>query len=212
MKLAIALLCATFSATATDLRITIYNQAGLKPDIVDAASDFLKRIFRQSGIDVQLRLGDPNSEEGHLFTYPNPPRPGQENQASCHARRDVALEIRDVPAHGVRSSILGIAQPLARKGLNTMVFSGRIQHAALRANRAFEAVLAHAIAHEIGHVMLRSSVHAKGGLMSSHWGDSEYGRLANGGLLFNRDESRKILSTLRGDGCFSVSSIPVETP
>ena len=207
MKLAIALMFATYSATATDLRITIYNQAGLKPDVVDAASDFLKRIFRQSQIAVEVHLGDSTSMEGRLLTYPNPPLPGQEQRASCEARRDIALEIRDSPSPGVRFSILGLAQPLARRGLNVMVFDDRIRNAALRSNVAYEALLSHAIAHEIGHVLLRTNEHSKYGLMSSRWGAHEYGRLANGGLLFDRDQSQKIVGTLQGKGCFKEAGL-----
>lgn len=203
MKLAIALIFATYSATATDLRITVYNQAGLKPEVVDAASDFLKRIFRQSRIDVELRMGDATSLEGRLLTYPNPPRPGQERRASCEARRDIALQIRDSSSPGLRFNILGLAQPLASRGLNVMVFDDRIRNAAIRFNVAYPTLFAHAIAHEIGHVMLRSNEHSKSGLMSSSWGDHEYRRLSLGGLLFNHDESAKILGALEGKGCFT---------
>ena len=45
-------------------------------------------------------------------------------------------------------------------GLNVRMFNDRIRWAAMRRNRSYTTVLAHVIAHEIGHVLLRTSEHS----------------------------------------------------
>ena len=201
MKVALAILLAVLPATATDLHVTLYNRAALPAGQLAAATATLQRIFRFSQITLQLESGDLDAPDGKLFTYPTPPRPGQAAAAACNARPDITLEIRNSAAPGMPPVILGVSQPLATRGLNVIIFNDRVKRIALQSNRPYPAVLAHVIAHEIGHVLLRTHSHAKSGLMSSQWNDQEYNRLANGVLLFSRDESNQLLRTIHRDGC-----------
>ena len=50
--------------------------------------------------------------------------------------------------------------------------------------------LGHAIAHEIGHLLLRSSAHSVSGVMRAAWGDTERRLAASGCLLFLPEQSR----------------------
>jgi hypothetical protein len=203
MKLVFAILLTAFPATATDLQVTLYNRATLPADQLAAATGVLIRIFRLSQVTLQLERGDLDALDGKLFTYPTPPRPGKAVEAACNARPDITMEIRDSAAPGTPPAILGVSQPLATRGLNVMIFNDRVKRIALQANRPYPAVLAHVIAHEIGHVLLRTHSHAKSGLMSSQWNDQEYNRLANGVLLFSHAESKQLLRTLHRDACAS---------
>ncbi len=65
------------------------------------------------------------------------------------------LEILKTAPPGHRTSVLGYAQPLASAGLNLRVFNDRIRWQAEARDRPYATVLAHVIAHEIGHVLLR---------------------------------------------------------
>jgi hypothetical protein len=59
-------------------------------------------------------------------------------------------------------------------------------------NQATYIVLGHAMAHEIGHVLLGSSEHASSGLMQARWTPATL-RLASAGLLaFRREEAERI--------------------
>jgi hypothetical protein len=149
---------------AAQLPITVYDQAHLSKEIQKAAFDSLRQIFRQAGIDIEVATGDPASREASLMESPSIPRKGNERAAACRARRDIALEIVGVTSPLRKRSLLGMAEPLAREGLNARVFDDRIQDAAMRQNREHAAVLAHTIAHEIGHVLLRTTDHRWSGL------------------------------------------------
>jgi hypothetical protein len=189
------------SANAGQLRITVYDQAHLPKAVRQAAFDYLRQIFYESGIEIDSVAGDPAAEEASLTTYLAVPRKGLENDAACRARRDIALEILPATAATRHSTILGMAIPLARNGLNTRVFDDRIRDAARDRHRAHEVVLAHAIAHEIGHVLLRTNAHSRRGLMSGVWTDHEYGWIAKNLMFFSGEQSQLMRATLSGAGC-----------
>jgi hypothetical protein len=186
----------------TYLRITVYDQAHLTQEIKQSVFDQLRLIFRQAGIAIELFAGDSTTDEASLFTYSGLPPKGHEQEASCRARRDIALKITRVSPPGLRETVLGIAAPLAITGLNARVFNDHIRGAAFRQNRPYAIVLSCAIAHEIGHVLLRTNYHAKWGLMSEIWTEHEYAQMAGAGVMFfSRDESERMLLGLRAIGC-----------
>ena len=57
-------------------------------------------------------------------------------------------------------------------------------------------VLAHAIAHEIGHVLLSSSSHSPAGIMRASWQDDEYKLLVSGQLRFTLAQTELIRTEL----------------
>jgi len=185
---------------AVELRVTIYNHAQVPLGVVEEALADLRRIFRHAGVESVIVIGDPNDPESVQIAYPERPRRGFERNAACLARRDIALRIT-VALPSQRSTVLGMAMPLARKGLNAVVYDDRIRSVAVRRVRAHAAVLAHAMAHEIGHVLMRSGDHERIGIMSDAWTDEEYAWLAGKTLLFSRKQSDLMRRTLAGLGC-----------
>lgn len=186
---------------SAELRITIYDQAHLPREVTRSALEQLRLIFHQAGIVIEVVAGDLAADEASLFTYISLPK-GHEQEAACRARRDIALKINDISPGGVPETVLGMAAPLALTGLNARVYNQHIREAAFRHNRPYAVVLAYAIAHEIGHVLLRSSVHDQWGLMSSVWREREFARMAYAPVMFfTLDESKRMLMNLRGTGC-----------
>ena len=196
------------SASAAELRVVVYDQAHVPKEVTRTAFEHLRQIFHQSGIEMTLGAGDGTASEASLMTYPAPPPKGREQEAACLARRDIALEIAVTPAFGQRKkTILGTAEPLAREGLNVRVFDDRIQDAAMRENRTHADVLAHVIAHEIGHVLLRANAHSRRGLMSAVWTDYEYGIIDRGLMFFTAAQSKTMQMTLSGAGCANDAAV-----
>jgi hypothetical protein len=62
-------------------------------------------------------------------------------------------------------------------------------------------ILAHALAHEIGHVLQRSTKHSPYGLMSEAWGDTDYNLMWRTPLRFNKQQIEVIRKTLRKEAC-----------
>jgi len=191
----------SMSAGAESLRITLYSTANITAGDIDFAESELRRIFRLSGIEVQWIIGNKTAQEASLMIYAGTPLKGQEQLSLCRARRDIALEIVRMAPPGLKKTILGMAQPLASAGLNVRVFADHVREAAERHSRAYSKMLAHVIAHEIGHVLLRSGDHTGGGLMTNVWTQTEYLLMASGSLFFTGAQSKAMRATLVGSGC-----------
>jgi hypothetical protein len=189
-----------------ELQITVYDRADLSDGARRSVFEIVGRIFRTSGIDVAWKMGALEAEEALLITYPARPPRGREREAACAARRDIALELIGAAPDGLKPTILAMSQPLATKGLNVRIFHDRVRHTAERESREYAVVLAHVIAHEIGHVLLRSIDHPSWGLMSAAWGKHEYGVMSGGTLRFEKNQARVMEEVLSGYGCSMAQS------
>jgi hypothetical protein len=197
-----AILITTMMLAAGDaeqLQITVYDRARLPQQVHATVANEVRRIFRDAGISIEWIAGDPDASEAFVMIY-QPSRSGRELEDACSARRDIALVMSPAPP-GLTKTVLGMAQPLARTGLNVRVFDDHVREASERERRAPAIVLAHVIAHEIGHVLLRSNVHSQRGLMSEVWTKHEYDWMEKGVLLFTADESRKMGMMLNRATC-----------
>ena len=117
--------------------------------------------------------------------------------------------VTEVPAAGIRlrvislttweppdkipASVLGYTQVApGKRGTRAYVFWSRVERASFSFTASLDKVLAVAIAHEIGHMLLPDGKHAKSGLMAAPWDPSHF-RSASAGLLgFSQDSSALI--------------------
>ena len=193
-------------AVTAQLRVTVYNKSHVSAEVRRDAFADLRDLFRAAGIAVELVPGDLAAAEASFINLPQPPRKGQEHEAACRARRDIALELVPAAPRGLKATILGQAEPLARSGLNARVYMDRVMDAAELHSRSQADVLAHVIAHEIGHVLLRSNQHTPRGLMSAVWTDQEYDWIARRLMVFTKANARIMRATLDAAGCVSASA------
>lgn len=104
--------------------------------------------------------------------------------------------VPDLPTGAYRGA-LGFALSLARFGIDVEVVYRRIELQAENDGVRTEVVLAYAIAHEIGHVLLRSSTHSSAGIMQARPNEESW-RLASLGLMeFLTDEAAQMRKGLR---------------
>ncbi len=83
----------------------------------------------------------------------------------------------------VQPSVLGYTQVAeGKRGVRGYVFWRRVELASLTFTARLDRLLAVAIAHEVGHMLLPNGRHAKRGLMTAPW-DSGHFRAASAGLL-----------------------------
>lgn len=75
---------------------------------------------------------------------------------------------KDVPVSYAKGA-LGIAFPESETGVSAIIFCDRIERLKQTSETDGSTVLGLSIAHEIGHVLLRSSLHGKVGIMKSPW-------------------------------------------
>jgi hypothetical protein len=157
------------------LRVHVYNLANVQTRIMESALGETARILALSGIEIVCEPGDADSPEAHT----------QDMTASVFSKlqkpdvRDflVVRIVGGFPAENRRNA-LGYSLPYAREGVHVTVFYDRIEKVSSVVGAAVQAVLGSALAHEIGHVLLRSGEHTQSGIMKAVWSRSDYRHMA----------------------------------
>lgn len=188
--------------TSSDqLRITIYDGAHLSREVVLDALHRLRVILGNAKVVSNPVLGNADDPEASLFMYADMPSSGDEPGIGCRARRDIAVKIVESSPKSLPKTVLGMSSPYAESGLNIRVFNDHISEAALGHDLPYTIVLSYAMAHEIGHVLLKNGKHSHCGIMSSIWTGLEYEQMARSGLVFSGDEVKIMSANLRVPVC-----------
>ncbi|MBV8572960.1 MAG: hypothetical protein JO319_20245 [Acidobacteriaceae bacterium] len=131
-----------------------YNLAGVAPSTAENATKQVTRIFGKAGIAIrweQLPTGSPEAHELDLNDSAANLLPSDEHPC-------LVVKITQELPPGVYPRALGFAFPGARFGIDVELVYRRIKSQADTDGSGVDVVLAYAMAHEIGHVLLRSSV------------------------------------------------------
>jgi hypothetical protein len=157
------------------LRIRLYNAAHVKPQVLGWARAETTRIFKAGGINATWELPAVEAAEDRGIDM-------SANSWNTDSRRYLVVRITRGTAPSVAPGALGFALPFAQTGAHASIFYDRIEVLARLLNRTQYMILGHAMAHEIGHVLLRSSEHSAAGLMQARWNEASW-RLGAAGLL-----------------------------
>ena len=140
----------------------LQNEANAPSDLVERAKGEVARLFRL--IDVEIAWATDVPEPGTRL-------------------RVVSITTWEPPDQKVQPSVLGYTQIApGKRGIRGYVFWRRVERASHTFTASLDKVLAIAIAHEIGHMLLPNGKHAKRGLMGAPW-DASHFRSASAGLL-----------------------------
>jgi hypothetical protein len=151
------------------------------------------RIFNTAGIKLDWERPSVESSEDCGLDESSPAA------SRTHPERQyIVIRILPTTAPTVFPGALGFALPFARSGAHVEVFYDRIAATAGAWALTPYLVLGCTIAHEIAHVLLRSSDHSGVGLMKEGWNRATW-RLASEGLLafFPEQKSRMRQRVLR---------------
>jgi len=163
-----------------DITVQVYNWAHVAPGTLTAAEGEGTRIFREAGVEV-LWLNCPLSlSEAKQSAICAEPRPWG---------RFVLRVVSEVPA-GFGATSLGVA--LHDTGIYASVFYRRVDEFAKEGIATHSQILGHAMAHEIGHLLLDLRGHAAFGIMRGHWNVQDLRSASMGALLFSSRESALI--------------------
>ncbi len=190
------------AAAAGQVRITIGDRSRLPRDVSVRAFDDLRRILSGSGIEAQVVAAVPDAGKSSPVANLDLRRRAEDPENTCRSFREIGLEILPAAPPGLKRGALGMAQPVASGGWIVKVFDDRIRDAAERENRRHAVILAHVMAHEIGHVLLSAKAHPSAwGLMSSVWTKFEYVQMARGLMFYTREQSRAMRMNLAKTAC-----------
>ena len=152
------------------------------------------RIFRQAGVETRWR--DCRLAAVEL----------QQAPACKQRRRATDLTMRILPG-AVTARLpqhrreLGVAMLSTKKGthfFHASIFFDRVEELSARRSIASEAViLGHAMAHEMGHLLLGTAEHSPAGIMHIPWSRNEMAQATQGALLFMPSQAKRIQKQVR---------------
>ena len=183
---------------APRVTVHVYNWAELEHEVVLGAKEAVMGVFCQAGVDAVVQeLAVLSEEEDAAADGVNP-----EDFFVHIFSREMARSLR-LPA-----TALGVAPGASNERARSMVYVfdhvaeelaeehqqqvlSRVHGAWMRpANKG--QILGHAMAHEIGHVLLRRESHSAGGIMRSVWSRSDLQKMSAGNLRFTPEEARRL--------------------
>jgi len=166
--------------------VSLFNDARVPPSIIDSAEKSASRIFAQAGIDLRWILCGRQEES-------------VEQQRACSQTlfpEHLHVHIVNSDPH-LKGSVFGISFIAADNiGSQADVFYTKI--AGFQSINLVEpgTLLDHAIAHELGHLLLGSNSHSPTGLMSADWRTADLIHMQQGGLVFSVEQSLKMKARL----------------
>jgi hypothetical protein len=168
------------------VRISVYNDAGLKRGTLLHAEEDAAAVFRQAGIATEWKNCGGEETVAQMG--------GQCGEAAYPA--SLVLRILRRP-RGLVSEAFGVAY-LSKDGQGAYcdVFIEPMEQLLLTHSVALEAVLGHVAAHEIAHLLLGLRSHSANGLMRAHWSSETLEELRRGILLFSSTQSAAMVARL----------------
>jgi hypothetical protein len=179
------------AAPRPDARVAIrtYNYAAVATDQFTAAKTEAERIFKRAGIAIDwIECRVPGSVFGAACTEP------------LLAGRDLMLRLTErIPTD--RSRIVALGESMLdrdqRDGVLMTIDLFPVRAVASRTSAAMVTLLGRAIAHEMGHLLLRSADHPRIGLMRALWTTDELRGLKPAHWEFSSREAALMRQTLR---------------
>ena len=155
-----------WGANDREIQVRIEDYAGIPAKVRTEALDLAESILRIAGAEV--------------LWLQCPPSATEQMDTRCAARPEPAdIFMRLMPERmaaklGFPVDCLGFAiVPERSFGLVAAVFWDKARRAAVKWGARRSTVLGHAIAHEIGHLLIAERGHARRGLMKARWSQSE---------------------------------------
>ncbi len=167
------------------ITLSVYNYAEIPHDTLLQAEEEAAKIFGKVGAETQWLDVSIAVEQEQITSV------SRQTSGSANFQLSVFILPRFMEeGWGLPKTALGFALANSRRAY---VFSNRVEGLARPCrcgNRA--QILGHAMAHEIGHVLLGSNSHSSKGIMRPDWKRKDLQRAATGRLLFTSQQTKII--------------------
>ena len=173
-------------ANSSPVTVSIHNDAGIPSAVLLQAEAEASRVFQQAGLEIRW-LNCPLPAAG-------PVAPTQ-----CEAANfPLHLQLR-IAKHSLNLNefTMGVSY-LSADGIGCYadLFYDRAQHLHEISGASLASILGHAIAHELGHLLLGTNSHSPAGIMRARWQPTDLASASKGALLFSTLESRAMKNKL----------------
>ena len=174
------------------ITVHVFNYAQVDQETLSQAKEVATQIFRKVGVDTIWIEQDPNSPQGPSMNASN---------FQVNILTEQMAKILGLP-----DTTLGLAPgtPQERGRRQVYVFYHRVEYLAeqqlmalvmdreARARATKGQILGHAMAHEIGHVLLNLESHSSKGVMRGPWNLNDLQLASHGQLLFTSGQAEVI--------------------
>ncbi len=169
------------------LTVFVIERAGTPARVLTGAERNAAQVFRQAGVDV----GWVNCDE-------------RKSEAACEKISHADLIVHMIPrARTLSGEVFGVAFVENSAGVYADVFVDPIQRLHEQDRTvSLSPILGDVLAHEIGHLLLRSNAHSREGIMQAHWQAEQLHRVAKGQMRFTKEQAIKMrtrVSSLHND-------------
>jgi len=164
---------------AAALVIQLLNPSGAPAAIVRQAQEEVTRVY--AGIDVPIEWTAESSAAADRTS----------------AVRLILLPYETGDLRRTERQVMGAAVRTSEGNAIAYVYYRRVQAQADRYQVSIGSVLACAIAHELGHLLMPDAAHAASGLMRAGWGRDDFNRADQGQLRFLPDDIARIHAGLQ---------------
>ncbi len=173
------------------LQIRVFNIARVPRRDLSRAEGEVTRIFAKAQMEVHWTEGALN-DHSSLITDQSA---NDTSPAGCklarHAR-ELRLQLLPHTPQGIIAGTLGYSLPCAAFGIDSTIFVDGCEGVAYRSLASFSKVLGYSMAHELGHLLLRSNEHSPLGLMRARWDRASWIRATVAGIPIDGDQARRM--------------------
>ena len=168
---------------AFTITIHVYNYAAVPEKTLARAKDEAGQIFKVAGLVTQWLDHPVTAVDGRN------PHDSTDSWDGTHFVVRLLTQSRE----GLSKNAMGEA--LSLKIAN--VFVNRVTEQATVGEFSVSRMLGHAIAHEIGHLLLGDNSHSPSGIMVAPWSKQDLWRMSKGDLLFTHQEVTRIQAEVK---------------
>jgi hypothetical protein len=174
------------AAKSSPLIVSIHNDAAIPSGILLQAEAEASRVFQHAGLEIR---------------WSNCPLPaaGPVDPAQCEAADfPLHLQLR-IAKHSLNLNefTMGVSYLSADgTGCYADLFYDRAEHLHEISGASLASILGHAIAHELGHLLLGTNSHSPAGIMRARWQPADLASASKGALLFSTLESHAMKNML----------------
>jgi hypothetical protein len=155
------LLSAQVYETGHTIAIYLTNRSSAPQRITSNAQDIASKMFKDLGVHLNWQIGTPSAY-------------------TIETTRPLVLTITDHTPEDFRRGELASSLPF--EGVHIRILYDRLVEGAL--GNTSSIVLAHVMAHEIGHALQRTDRHSTTGIMKARWKHEDYLAMQDGALDF----------------------------
>lgn len=168
------------------LRVSVFNSSPFLPSTVEKAESEAGHVLRDAGVAV-IWLNCPQDAQHEASLGPC-------SEASFPSH----LHLRIVRAsRGLKATTVGISFVAEDgNGCYADVFYEPIQQLNEETHVPPAVILGHAMAHELGHLLLGTNSHSSSGLMRARWTGEDLAKASKGNFRFSQEQSLRITNRL----------------